>query len=44
MDRKDFPEWCDDKTVEEILKAAEEIDLQRTGADTLMSGSDKNEK
>lgn len=43
MDRKDFPEWCDEETIDEILKAVKEIELHETGAETLVSGSDKNE-
>ena len=26
MDREDFPEWCDEETIDQILKAIEEID------------------
>ena len=26
MDRKDFPEWCDEEIIDRILKAIEEIE------------------
>ena len=44
MDRKDFPEWCDEETISEILKAVKEIDQSEAGADTLVSGPDKIEE
>jgi len=26
MDKKDFPDWCDDDVINEILKAIEELE------------------
>ena len=30
MDRKDFPDWCDEETIEKILKAIDEMTDKET--------------